>query len=86
MKKIKKIFSGKKNLSKSETSLQRSVIGERGSLQSLGNKKSGEYDVKSKELNKIHKAVLEGDVAKVEKLALKEVNSRDAQDRYKISL
>ena len=86
MKKFKKFLSNKKNVSKSETTLAQSAMAKKGSMLSLGSKTTGDYEIKPKDLDKIHKAVIDKDVKKVEKLAIKGVNSRDAQDRCLSSL
>jgi len=40
------------------------------------------YDIKDKDLSKIHKAAWTGDIAKVKQLAKKDPNALDKENRY----
>lgn len=74
MKKFKEIFKGKtsKNLN---TSASGSIGGASGSLFFNG------YDIKEKDLPKIHKAAWTGDISKVRQLAKKDPTSLDKENR-----
>ena len=74
MKKFFKFGSSKK---KTPSSSQ-----DKGSSRSLNKNEGAVYDIREKDLGKIHKAVWQGDSAKVEQLAKKEVNSLDKEKRY----
>ena len=73
--KMKKLFnkltSGKK---KTPSSSQ-----DRGSSRSLNQSNDNIYDVREKDLGKIHKAVWQDDTAKAIQLAKKEVNALDKE-------
>ena len=74
MKKLfNKLTSGKK---KTPSSSQ-----DRGSSRSLNQSNDNIYDVREKDLGKIHKAVWQDDTAKAIQLAKKEVNALDKEKR-----
>ena len=79
MKKIKRLFSSAKN--NSDNASFRGSLGKRNSSLSSIAGQSLNYDLKPKDLDKIHKAVLNQDEKKVELLAPKYVNTRDKADR-----
>jgi len=86
---MKKFFSfgkNRKESSDSSRSNRGSVVSRNGSVVSLSSvtqATTGGYEVREKDLGKLHKAVLQGDIAKIQMLVRKEnINGFDKQKRY----
>lgn len=78
MKKFFRFGKGKKDGSDTASN----VSSRRNSASSLvGVGAVGGYEIKDKDLGKIHKAILKKDLDKVRRLATKEVNSLDKESR-----
>jgi len=82
---MKKFFNfGKKKDNSDSVSSKHGSMGSRqgsSSMLALSVATEAGYDIKDKDLGKIHKAVISGDRGKVRQLAKKDVNTLDKQHR-----